>query len=118
MRSEHESKPQNPLIANVLYKRKVLENWGRGIGLMLSECRKADLPEPEYITDADSVKLIFRYEPVHRPSTDQVPIKYRPSVCIDENTGEQGTVCERNNGRVKLEPSSDIQDKLSASGIE
>lgn len=72
MRKEHESKPQNPLIANVLYKRKVLENWGRGIGLMISECRKAQLLEPEYMTDIDSVKLIFRYEPIHRPSTDQV----------------------------------------------
>lgn len=29
MKSEHESKPQNPLLANVLYKRKVLESWGR-----------------------------------------------------------------------------------------
>ena len=27
MKSEHESKPQNPLLANVLYKRKVLESW-------------------------------------------------------------------------------------------
>ena len=79
MKSEHEPKPQNPLIANVLYKRKVLESWGRGIGLMLSECRKANLPEPEYIMDADSVRLIFRYEPIHRPSTDQAPTKHRPS---------------------------------------
>ena len=78
MKSEHESKPQNPLIANVLYKRKVLESWGRGIGLMLSECRKANLPEPEYIMDADSVRLIFRYEPIHRPSTDQAPTKCLP----------------------------------------
>lgn len=46
---------------------------------MLSECRKANLPEPEYITDATSVRLIFRYEPIHRPSTDQAPTKYRPS---------------------------------------
>jgi ATP-dependent DNA helicase RecG len=48
MKSEHESKPQNPLLVNVLYKQKVLESWGRGIGLMMSECRKAGLPEPEY----------------------------------------------------------------------
>ena len=79
MRAEHESKPQNPLLANVLYKRKVLENWGRGIGLMVSECRKANLPEPEYRTDSDSVRLIFRYNAVSRPSTDQAPTKYRPS---------------------------------------
>lgn len=79
MRSEHESKPQNPLVANVLYKRKVLESWGRGIGLMISECRKASLSEPEYKTDANSVRLIFRYEAINRPSTDQVPTKYRLS---------------------------------------
>lgn len=77
--TEHESKPQNPLIATVLYKRKVLESWGRGIGLMISECRKAGLPEPEYKTDAGSVRLIFRYESINRPGTDQAPTKYRPS---------------------------------------
>lgn len=30
IKSEHRSEPQNPLIADVLYKRGVLENWGRG----------------------------------------------------------------------------------------
>lgn len=35
MLAGHESKPRNPLLANVLYKRKVLESWGRGIGLMI-----------------------------------------------------------------------------------
>ena len=29
MKSEHCSEPRNPLIANVLYKRKLLESWGR-----------------------------------------------------------------------------------------
>lgn len=72
MKSEHESKPQNPLLANVLYKRKVLESWGRGIGLMMSECSKAGLPEPEYKIWADSVTLIFRCEVANRPGTDQV----------------------------------------------
>lgn len=78
IRSTHESRPQNPLIANVLYKRKVLENWGRGIGLMISECSKAGLPEPEYETLGDNVRLIFRYKTKYRPSTDQAPTKYRP----------------------------------------
>lgn len=78
IRSTHESRPQNPLIANVLYKRKVLENWGRGIGLMISECSKAGLPEPEYETLGDNVRLIFRHKTKYRPSTDQAPTKYRP----------------------------------------
>ena len=41
---EHDSKPQNPIIANVLYKSKILESWGRGIGTMVDECKRVGLP--------------------------------------------------------------------------
>ena len=61
MASEHCSEPQNPVIANVLYKRKLLENWGRGISLMEDECRKAGLPAPEYKLGSGFVVLVFRY---------------------------------------------------------
>lgn len=61
LKSGHNSEPQNPLIANVLYKRKILESWGRGISLIMEECRKANLPEPEFNADASQVKLVFRY---------------------------------------------------------
>ncbi|MDR1882395.1 MAG: putative DNA binding domain-containing protein [Prevotella sp.] len=79
IKSKHASKPQNPLIADVLYIRKILESWGRGIGLIMSECQKANLPEPEYWTDSDEVRLIFRYQAIDHPSTGQVPDKYRTS---------------------------------------
>lgn len=62
MKSEHCSEPQNPLIANVLYRRKLLESWGRGISLMTKECQKANLPEPEFELSNGFVKLIFRLE--------------------------------------------------------
>lgn len=61
LKSVHNSEPQNPLIANVLYKRRILESWGRGIGLIMGECRNAGLPEPEFNADASHVKLTFRY---------------------------------------------------------
>lgn len=61
LKSEHRSEPQNPLIADVLYKRKVLENWGRGIGLMIDECRRVGLPEPEFHTNGNFVWVVFRY---------------------------------------------------------
>ena len=60
IRSEHGSKPRNPLIADTLYVRKVLESWGRGINLMIEECRKAGLPDPEFQILSDEVKLTFR----------------------------------------------------------
>lgn len=60
IKSEHGSKPRNPLIADTLYVRKVLESWGRGINLMIEECKKANLPEPEFQITEDEVKIIFR----------------------------------------------------------
>lgn len=62
IKSKHGSKPQNPVIADVLYMRKILESWGRGISLIMDECQKANLPEPEYQIDSDEVKLIFRFK--------------------------------------------------------
>ena len=57
----HDSEPQNPIIANVLYKSKVLESWGRGIGLMISECRRVGLPDPEFHSDGAFEQVVFRY---------------------------------------------------------
>ena len=59
--SGHNSEPQNLIIANVLYKSEVLENWGRGIELMISECRRVNIPDPEFHTDGNSVWVIFRH---------------------------------------------------------
>lgn len=60
---EHGSKPHNPLIADTLYIRKVLESWGRGINLMVEECKKVGLPEPEYQILPNDIKLTFRRMP-------------------------------------------------------
>ncbi len=79
MKSEHCSEPQNPLIATILYKRKMLENWGRGISLMLDECKKAGLPEPEYRLGGGFVVLVFRYRENNHISTVQAPHKHHIS---------------------------------------
>lgn len=79
MKSEHCSEPRNPLIANVLYKRKLLENWGRGISLMTEECQKANLMEPEFKLSNGFVILVFRYPHKHHISTTQVPHKHHIS---------------------------------------
>lgn len=57
----HNSEPQNLIIANVLYKSEVLESWGRGIGLMVNECRRVGIPDPEFHTDGNSVWVVFHY---------------------------------------------------------
>lgn len=66
----HNSEPQNLIIANVLYKSEVLESWGRGIGLMISECRRVGIPDPEFHTDGNSVWVVFHYS---RKTIGQAP---------------------------------------------
>ena len=82
---EHDSKPQNPIIANVLYKSKILESWGRGIGTMVDECKRVGLPAPEFKTDGNFVTVVFKYNcdgvnlqlvNSNPTSTQQVPNKY------------------------------------------
>ena len=64
-----QSIPQNPLIAMSFYYRKLFENWGRGIDLMLSECKKANVPEPHFYSHDNLVAVVF---PFHRKMSEQV----------------------------------------------
>lgn len=41
------SLPANPTIANVFYRRGMMEAWGRGIGLIMKSCKEQELPTPE-----------------------------------------------------------------------
>ena len=68
IKSEHSSKPHNPLIADTLYVRKVLESWGRGINLMIEECNQKNMPEPEFQITEDEVKVIFRRKILGQPT--------------------------------------------------
>lgn len=72
----HDSQPHNPIIANVLYKSTILESWGRGIKLMVDECRRVGIPDPEFHCDGGFVWVVFHYTRYvagqDRPSTTQV----------------------------------------------
>lgn len=73
---EHDSKPQNPIIANVLCKSKILESWGRGIGTMVDECKRVGLPVPEFNTDGNFVWVVFKYNRNSVVVTPQLPHSY------------------------------------------
>ena len=83
----HSSEPPNLIIANVLYKSELLESWGRGIKLMIDECRRVSIPDPEFHTNGSAVWVTFRYKneamrqvpDKYHPSTTQAPPKHHPS---------------------------------------
>jgi ATP-dependent DNA helicase RecG len=55
----HESRPWNPLIADVLYRRGIIEQWGRGTQKMAELTERAGLPKPTITEVAGSVVVTF-----------------------------------------------------------
>lgn len=55
----HESRPWNPIIAQVLYRAGIIERWGAGTLNILQWCREWDRPAPWYEERAGSVVIAF-----------------------------------------------------------
>lgn len=56
----HESKPWNPIIANVFYRAGVIERWGMGTLKILDWCKEFDCPQPQWKEQAGSVYVTFK----------------------------------------------------------
>ena len=70
---DHDSMPWNPLIAEVFYRRGVIETWGRGTLKMVELTKKAGLPRPEFREIPGAVVVCFRpsrYVPPRRIGHD------------------------------------------------
>ena len=74
---EHPSKPRNPDITSVFYRRGLIEQWGRGIDRIVELTVKAGHPAPEFDEIAGS--LVARF----RPKTGSI----NPSISGERSTG-------------------------------
>lgn len=52
--------PHNPRIADVFYRRGLMETWGRGLELIMDGCKAAGLPEPTFEVNPPFGNLIIR----------------------------------------------------------
>ncbi len=57
--SPHESRPWNPIIANVFYRAGIIERWGSGTLNILDWCDENGNPRPSWREQAGSVMVIF-----------------------------------------------------------
>jgi hypothetical protein len=60
LKKPHSSRPWNPLMANVFYRRGIIETWGRGTLKIMDLLDKAGLPAPEFFNQAGSFVVVFR----------------------------------------------------------
>lgn len=59
LKRKHDSRPRNPFIAGVFYRRGLIEQWGRGTEEIVTLCVRAGHPEPEFGEQAGSVWVRF-----------------------------------------------------------
>lgn len=59
LKRDHLSRPRNPLIAEVFYRRGLVERWGRGTQKIVELCLQAGHPEPEFVEQAGAVGVRF-----------------------------------------------------------
>ena len=71
IKEPHGSYPYNLRIAQVLYLSANLERWGTGVNRMVDLCREQGVPEPEYVTDGNEVKIVFRKKEQQKSSEDK-----------------------------------------------
>lgn len=68
LKRDHVSRPRNPLITEVFYRRGLIEQWGRGTQKIVEWCVAAGQPEPEYEEQPGAVVVRFRPSGYHPPT--------------------------------------------------
>ena len=86
----HESRPWNPLIARVFYRRGIIEEWGRGTLKMAESMASAGLPRPEIEDSAGAVTARFRpsrYVPPQRIGRDLTELQRAILAILSDSQG-------------------------------
>jgi ATP-dependent DNA helicase RecG len=89
LRKPHESKPCNPIIANVFYRAGIIERWGTGTLNIIDWCRNNGNPAPTWSEQAGSVFVTF--SPIKEAGTSlgaEVNGRQRTGEVTREVTGE------------------------------
>ena len=60
LQEEHDSLPRNPILAQVCYYAKLVEQWGSGTIRMRNACRKQGLPDPAFVSISTNFSVTLR----------------------------------------------------------
>lgn len=66
------SKLRNRVIGRVFHELGLIEQWGSGIQRMISACRRAGLPEPEFEEIGSGFRVTFRRQRTLPPQRDEL----------------------------------------------
>jgi ATP-dependent DNA helicase RecG len=89
LKTEHNSKSPNPVLADACFKAGYIDTWGRGTLKIFKACEKAGMPEPQIIEKDGGIKVTLFKTSIKK--TDTGPIT-KPS---EEIRDHFGTISER-----------------------
>jgi ATP-dependent DNA helicase RecG len=87
----HESKPWNPIIANVFYRAGIIERWGSGTLNILDWCKENGNPSPTWREQTTSIYVVF-HPPTylgHQVGTKLAPSRHQVQIlhkCREDST--------------------------------
>ena len=111
--TEHDSRPWNPSIAVVFYRRGLIETWGGGTLKMVRWMKKAGLPAPEFEEQPGAVVVRFRPSSYLPPEVVNLDLTARQRVLL-ELLGREGRLSPQDiMGRLKRHPAGGDADDLT-----
>jgi ATP-dependent DNA helicase RecG len=78
----HPSRLRNPLIAQTLFYAGLIERWGTGTTRMIQQCKEAGMPEPEFLAERRSFRVIFRKDTLTRERLEQQGLDERQILAV------------------------------------
>ncbi len=74
---KHSSKPRNPNIANAFFRAGYIEAWGRGTIKIIEQCRKYDLPTPEFKNEGSDFWITFNKDIFNKDYLESLTLNER-----------------------------------------
>ena len=74
---KHSSKPRNPDIANAFFRAGYIEAWGRGTIKIVEQCKKHELPAPEFKNEGSDFWVIFKKDIFNKESLEKLNLSER-----------------------------------------
>ena len=94
LKEERISRPRNPDVAHVFWLRELIERYGIGTGLIIEECARAGLPEPEWKIGGSGITLTIRSRrPAGTPVASDLNLRQRDFLATVK-TGDRVSVGE------------------------
>lgn len=84
---DHVSKIRNRVIAKTFNKLGLIEQWGSGIGRIISECLKSGLPEPKFEELATHFRVTIYTIPTKLPELSEIEKKIIKFLKSEANKG-------------------------------